>query len=85
MKADKRVSFVGWRDADSVVDGMQMEVERSPEEMLEKRLTCLKGILESEEVYLRELDALLMVNTRSRLIPRWMERRETLAVNDNYS
>ncbi|KAM9718054.1 active breakpoint cluster region-related protein [Menidia menidia] len=32
----------------------------SPEEMLERRLVVLKGILESEEVYLRELDALLM-------------------------
>ncbi|XP_041842653.1 active breakpoint cluster region-related protein isoform X2 [Melanotaenia boesemani] len=32
----------------------------SPEEMLEKRLVVLKGILESEEVYLRELDTLLM-------------------------
>lgn len=29
--------------------------------MLERRLLVLKGILESEEVYLRELDALLMV------------------------
>ncbi|XP_036002298.1 breakpoint cluster region protein isoform X2 [Fundulus heteroclitus] len=29
------------------------------EEMLEKRLVVLRGILESEEVYLRELDALL--------------------------
>lgn len=33
----------------------------SPEEMLERRLVVLKGILESEEVYLRELEALLMV------------------------
>nr|XP_046237451.1 active breakpoint cluster region-related protein isoform X2 [Scatophagus argus] len=32
----------------------------SPEEMLERRLVVLKGILESEEVYLRELEALLM-------------------------
>ncbi|KAI9543337.1 hypothetical protein NQZ68_011986 [Dissostichus eleginoides] len=32
----------------------------SPEEMLERRLMVLKGILESEEVYLRELEALLM-------------------------
>uniref|UniRef100_A0A3P9D496 Si:dkey-33c9.6 n=1 Tax=Maylandia zebra TaxID=106582 RepID=A0A3P9D496_9CICH len=32
----------------------------SKEEMLERRLTVLKGILESEEVYLRELDTLLM-------------------------
>ncbi|XP_029382776.1 breakpoint cluster region protein isoform X1 [Echeneis naucrates] len=32
----------------------------SPEEMLEKRLVVLKGILESEELYLRELEALLM-------------------------
>ncbi|XP_007551373.1 active breakpoint cluster region-related protein isoform X3 [Poecilia formosa] len=31
----------------------------SREEMLEKRLVVLRGILESEEVYLRELDALL--------------------------
>ncbi|XP_038150788.1 breakpoint cluster region protein isoform X3 [Cyprinodon tularosa] len=31
----------------------------SHEEMLEKKLTVLRGILESEEVYLRELDALL--------------------------
>ncbi|CAG5929196.1 unnamed protein product [Menidia menidia] len=35
----------------------------SPEEMLERRLVVLKGILESEEVYLRELDALLMVSS----------------------
>lgn len=33
----------------------------SHEEMLEKKLTVLRGILESEEVYLRELDALLTV------------------------
>ncbi|XP_069563754.1 active breakpoint cluster region-related protein [Brachyistius frenatus] len=33
---------------------------RSPEEMLERRLVVLKGILEREEVYLRQLDALLM-------------------------
>lgn len=32
----------------------------SPEEMRERRLVVLKGILESEEVYLRELEALLM-------------------------
>ncbi|XP_078132648.1 active breakpoint cluster region-related protein isoform X2 [Sander vitreus] len=32
----------------------------SPEEILERRLVVLKGILESEEVYLRELEALLM-------------------------
>ncbi|XP_051799992.1 active breakpoint cluster region-related protein isoform X2 [Acanthochromis polyacanthus] len=32
----------------------------SLEDMLERRLVVLKGILESEEVYLRELDALLM-------------------------
>nr|XP_015802359.2 breakpoint cluster region protein isoform X1 [Nothobranchius furzeri] len=32
----------------------------STEELLEKRLVVLKGILGSEEVYLRELDALLM-------------------------
>ncbi|XP_070786126.1 active breakpoint cluster region-related protein isoform X2 [Enoplosus armatus] len=32
----------------------------SPEEMLERRLVVLKCILESEEVYLRELEALLM-------------------------
>ncbi|XP_063756573.1 active breakpoint cluster region-related protein isoform X3 [Eleginops maclovinus] len=32
----------------------------SPEEMLERRLVVLKRILESEEVYLRELEALLM-------------------------
>uniref|UniRef100_UPI0037E9886C active breakpoint cluster region-related protein n=1 Tax=Semicossyphus pulcher TaxID=241346 RepID=UPI0037E9886C len=32
----------------------------SPEEMLERRRMVLKGILESEEVYLRELEALLM-------------------------
>ncbi|XP_044041038.1 active breakpoint cluster region-related protein isoform X3 [Siniperca chuatsi] len=32
----------------------------SPEEMLERRLVVLKGILESEEVYLRELETLLM-------------------------
>lgn len=30
-------------------------------EMLERRLLVLKGILESEEVYLRELETLLMV------------------------
>ncbi|XP_070711068.1 active breakpoint cluster region-related protein [Pempheris klunzingeri] len=32
----------------------------NPEEMLERKLVVLKGILESEEVYLRELEALLM-------------------------
>ncbi|XP_068569433.1 active breakpoint cluster region-related protein isoform X1 [Cebidichthys violaceus] len=32
----------------------------SPKEMLERRLVVLKGILETEEVYLRELEALLM-------------------------
>ncbi|XP_053272508.1 active breakpoint cluster region-related protein isoform X1 [Pleuronectes platessa] len=32
----------------------------SPEEMLERRLVVLKGIVESEEVYLSELEALLM-------------------------
>ncbi|KAM4536877.1 active breakpoint cluster region-related protein isoform 3-T3 [Odontesthes bonariensis] len=32
----------------------------SPEEMLERRLVVLKGVLESEEVYLRELETLLM-------------------------
>lgn len=31
--------------------------------MLDRRLVVLRGILESEQVYLRELDALLMVNT----------------------
>ncbi|XP_011604998.2 active breakpoint cluster region-related protein isoform X1 [Takifugu rubripes] len=31
-----------------------------PEEMLERRLVVLRGILKREEVYLRELDALLM-------------------------
>lgn len=34
----------------------------SPEETLERRLVVLRGILKSEEVYLRQLDALLMVN-----------------------
>lgn len=34
---------------------------RSPEELLERRLAVLKGILGSEEVYLRELEALLTV------------------------
>lgn len=33
----------------------------SPKEMLERRLMVLKCIVESEEVYLRELEALLMV------------------------
>lgn len=33
----------------------------SPEEMLDRRLVVLKGIMESEEVYLSELEALLMV------------------------
>ncbi|XP_071371394.1 active breakpoint cluster region-related protein isoform X1 [Centroberyx affinis] len=33
---------------------------RSPEEMLERRLVVLRGILESEEVYLSELEVLLM-------------------------
>ncbi|KAM3590067.1 uncharacterized protein V6R79_003178 [Siganus canaliculatus] len=32
----------------------------SPEDMLERRLVVLKGIMESEKVYLRELEALLM-------------------------
>ncbi|KAL6118544.1 uncharacterized protein ACO6RY_03330 [Pungitius sinensis] len=32
----------------------------SPKEMLERRLVLLKGLLETEEVYLRELEALLM-------------------------
>ncbi|XP_067380412.1 active breakpoint cluster region-related protein isoform X2 [Channa argus] len=32
----------------------------TPEELLEKRLVVLKGMLESEEVYLRELETLLM-------------------------
>lgn len=32
-----------------------------PEEMLERRMVVLRGILKSEDVYLRELDALLMV------------------------
>ncbi|KAE8279125.1 Breakpoint cluster region protein [Larimichthys crocea] len=32
----------------------------SPEEMLDRRLVVLKGIMESEEVYLSELEALLM-------------------------
>ncbi|KAM6895181.1 active breakpoint cluster region-related protein isoform 1-T1 [Lycodopsis pacificus] len=32
----------------------------SPKEMLERRLVVLKGILETEEVYLRELETLLM-------------------------
>nr|XP_019950927.1 PREDICTED: active breakpoint cluster region-related protein-like isoform X2 [Paralichthys olivaceus] len=32
----------------------------SPEELLERRLVVLKGIVESEEVYLSELEALLM-------------------------
>lgn len=30
--------------------------------MLERRLVVLRGILKSEEVYLRQLDALLTVN-----------------------
>lgn len=34
----------------------------SPEELLEKRLVVLRGILKSEEVYLRQLHALLTVN-----------------------
>lgn len=33
--------------------------------MLERRLVVLKGILESEVVYLRELEALLTVNTHT--------------------
>uniref|UniRef100_A0AAQ4PGT3 Si:dkey-33c9.6 n=1 Tax=Gasterosteus aculeatus aculeatus TaxID=481459 RepID=A0AAQ4PGT3_GASAC len=32
----------------------------SPKEMLERRVALLKGLLEAEEVYLRELEALLM-------------------------
>ncbi|KAM8900086.1 active breakpoint cluster region-related protein isoform 2-T2 [Spinachia spinachia] len=32
----------------------------SPKEMLERRLVLLKGLVETEEVYLRELEALLM-------------------------
>lgn len=35
----------------------------SPGEMLERRLVVLRGILESEEVYLRELEALLTVTS----------------------
>lgn len=38
-----------------------IQTSRSLEEMLERRLVVLRGILESEEVYLRELEALLMV------------------------
>ncbi|KAM3857431.1 active breakpoint cluster region-related protein [Diretmus argenteus] len=33
---------------------------RSPEELLERRLVVLKGVLESEEIYLNELETLLM-------------------------
>lgn len=36
-----------------------------PEEMLARRLVVLRGILKSEEVYLRELDALLMVHLQN--------------------
>lgn len=39
---------------------------RSPEELLERRLAVLKGILGSEEVYLRELEALLTVKKQKR-------------------
>lgn len=38
-----------------------MQTLCSTEEMLERRLVVLNGILESEEVYLRELETLLMV------------------------
>lgn len=34
----------------------------SPEEMLRRRLEVLRGLLRSEELYLRQLDALLTVN-----------------------
>lgn len=34
-----------------------------PEQMLERRLVVLRSILKSEEVYLRELNALLTVST----------------------
>lgn len=34
--------------------------------MLDRRLVVLRGILESEEAYLRELDALLTVNTHEK-------------------
>lgn len=42
------------------IDFPESPTSRSPEEMLERRLVVLRGILESEEVYLRELEALLM-------------------------
>ncbi|XP_020484909.2 active breakpoint cluster region-related protein [Labrus bergylta] len=42
-----------------ILDLPETPTSCSPEEMLERRLVVLKGILESEEVYLRELKALL--------------------------
>ncbi|XP_039996245.1 active breakpoint cluster region-related protein isoform X3 [Xiphias gladius] len=42
------------------IDFPETPTFHSPEEMLERKLVVLKGILESEEVYLRELEALLM-------------------------
>ncbi|XP_059211105.1 active breakpoint cluster region-related protein [Centropristis striata] len=42
------------------IDFPDTPTSQSPEEMLERRLVVLRGILESEEVYLRELETLLM-------------------------
>lgn len=51
------------RDTDLEPDSDELEIQTpcGPEEMLERRLVVLKGIVDGEEVYLRELEALLMV------------------------
>ncbi|XP_035507224.2 breakpoint cluster region protein isoform X3 [Scophthalmus maximus] len=48
--------------AEGVVDFPDVPIQTpcGPEEMLERRLVVLKGIVDGEEVYLRELEALLM-------------------------
>ncbi|KAF0029271.1 hypothetical protein F2P81_018376 [Scophthalmus maximus] len=46
--------------AEGVVDFPDVPTPCGPEEMLERRLVVLKGIVDGEEVYLRELEALLM-------------------------
>ncbi|XP_074518078.1 active breakpoint cluster region-related protein [Halichoeres trimaculatus] len=43
-----------------ICDFPETPTSQSKEDMLERRLVVLKGILESEEVYLRELETLLM-------------------------
>lgn len=40
----------------------------SPDDLLQKRMVVLKGVLTSEEIYLTELETLLMVTLSNRTL-----------------